>query len=158
VRYEISLTYSEPLIRYAVLRFWWRVIGLRFVLAVAWLSVSLIVLLWGGNTSWRVGILGGVLAMAFVFAAALYGVHYHNSLAKLRAMGHPCANLVLTDAALSFTSGAGSSTVPWSAVKQVWQFPQCWLLLFSQAQFVTLPLASVAPDAREFILERVRSR
>jgi len=157
MRYEISLTYSKSLVRYAVLRFWWRVTGLRFVLAAALLLACFVTLLLGGDTSWFIGVLGTVLAMGVTFAAAVYLVHYHNSLSKLRAMGSPSATLVATDSALLLSSGAGSSTLPWSTVKEVWQFPECWLLLFSKAQFITLPLANVTPDAREFILQQVRS-
>jgi hypothetical protein len=36
-------------------------------------------------------------------------------------------------------------------------FPEFWLMLFSRAQFVTLPLADLDIEARELILDRVKS-
>jgi hypothetical protein len=156
MRYEINLTYSKSLIRYAVLRFWWRALGVGFILGITLLSVALTGLLLSGGTSWFVGVLGTLLGMALIGAATLYFVHYRNSLGKLRAMGNPSAKLVATDTVLSLSSGAGSSTLPWSSVQEVWQFPKCWLLLFSKAQFVTLPLDSVTSEVRAFILQQVR--
>jgi hypothetical protein len=155
--HEIHLTYTEPLIRRAVLRFWWRTTGWGFMLPIIACLAWLAVLLWTGDRSWQVGVLGTVLTMAFALAATLYVVHWRNSLAKLRALGEPSATLVTTDTTLTMSSSAGSTTLPWSAIQEVWQFPECWLLLFSKAQFVTLPLADVTPEARAFILQRVRT-
>jgi hypothetical protein len=39
----------------------------------------------------------------------------------------------------------------------VWQFRDFWLLFFSPAQFITLPLADLDSEARDLILSRVRS-
>ncbi len=107
MRYEAALTYSEPLVRYAVARFWWRVVGLRFVLAALLLGVCLALQLRSGDTSWQVGAVGVVLALSVVFPVAVYFVHYRNSLHKLRAMGNPYASFVATDDTLSISSGAG---------------------------------------------------
>lgn len=157
MQYEIELTYSEPLIRYAVLRFWWRVVGVRFLVALVLLIISLSALVRNGDTSWVVGSLGAVLTLAFTFIVALYFVHYRNSIRKFRVMGKPQATLVASEASLFISSGAGSTTLPWSSVAAVWQFTSCWLLLFSKAHFATLPLATIGPEARAFILERVRT-
>ncbi|MBD8879115.1 YcxB family protein [Rhodanobacter sp. 7MK24] len=155
--YEVALTYSESLVRYAVTRFWWRVVGVRFLIALVLLATCLGFFLYNGDTSWLVGAMGAVLVFGALFAVLIYVVHYRNSLHKLRAMGSPHAHLVASDDTLSFSSGAGLAALPWSSIVEVWQFPQCWLLLFSKAQFVTLPLTSVAPEARAFILQRVQS-
>jgi len=157
MQYEIALTYSEPLLRYAVLRFWWRVVGLRFLLVFVSLIVSFALLLRNGDTSWVVGFLGTVIALGFTFIVALYFVHYRNSIRKFRALSNRQTTLVVSEASLAMSSGAGSTTLPWSSVAEVWQFAQCWLLLFSKAQFATLPLATISLEAREFILERVRA-
>jgi hypothetical protein len=93
-----------------------------------------------------------------VFLHALFFVHYRNSVHKFRALGNaPRAELTATASTLSFSSAAGTASMPWSSVCEVWRFPTFWLLLFSKAHFVTLPLADVSPELQEFILERVRA-
>ena len=155
--HEITLTYSESIIRQAVLGFWWRVIGLRFLIAFGGVAVGLGVLLSKGNDSWIVGVLASSLAMSIAFAVAMYFVHFRNSMQKLRAMGERQALLTASATEISFSSGAGSATLPWSAVAEVWQFETCWLLLLSKAQFVTLPLIDMNLEVQAFILERVRN-
>jgi YcxB-like protein len=97
-----------------------------------------------------------VLALGVAVIVALYVVHYRNALHKLKAMGNPVATLEASDASLQLSSGAGTATLPWSAVTEVWQFKSCWLLLFSKAQFITLPLADMTPQAAAFIVARVQ--
>lgn len=111
----------------------------------------------GGDSSWFVGVLASVLALGIIFMVALYLIHYRNALHKLEAMGRPQATLDVTETSLSLSSGAGTATLPWSAVTELWQFKSCWLLLFSKSQFVTLPLADMTPEAKTFILARIRA-
>jgi hypothetical protein len=72
-------------------------------------------------------------------------------------MGNGQAELTATPSTLSFSSAAGTSSIPWASVREIWQFQTFWLLLFSKAHFSTLPLADVSPELQEFILERVRA-
>ena len=149
------LNYSVPLLRRAVLGFWWRVTGFRFFMAFGLVAFGLVALIHQGDTSWFAGILSGVLVVGIFFSIALYAIHYRNAVEKLRAMGSPQATLEASDDGLSFSSGAGSASIPWSAIAEVWQLRSCWLLLLSKSQFVTLPLADVTPELRAFILAKV---
>jgi hypothetical protein len=90
-----------------------------------------------------------------MFVAAIYFVHYRNALQKFRDMGQPRATFRASEESFTVSSGAGTSTLPWSSVTQVWKFKNCWLLLFSKAQFMTLPLACISEDMRSFVLKRV---
>ena len=155
--YQVTLRYDEQLIRRAVLCFWWRLIGLRFVIAIVVIAACLVILVAGGDRSWFVGVLATVLVFGIAFMVAIYVIHYRNALQKLKKMGNPEATLTVSESSLSMFSSAGSSTVPWSAVTELWQFPSFWLMFFSRNQFVTLPLADFAPDAMSFVLERVRA-
>jgi YcxB-like protein len=82
---------------------------------------------------------------------------YRNALHKLKAMGNAQATLDASATSLSLSSAAGTATLPWSAVAEVWRFKSCWLLLFSKSQFVTLPLENLNPEAAAFILDRIRA-
>ncbi len=151
------LNYNEALIRQAVRSFWWRVVGLRFLVALALVGASLIMRIHSSDTSWLVGVLASVLILGIAFMAALYIVHYRNALGKLKAMGKPQATLDASETSLSLSSGAGTATLPWSAVTEVWQFRSCWLLLLSKSEFLTLPLADLTPEAAAFILARIQA-
>lgn len=152
-----TLRYSEPLIRAAVFAFWRRTVGVGFLVAMALLAGALGFLVWQGDRSWLVGVFGSVLAAGLGFVALLYAVHLRNGLGAFRRMGEPVATMELADASFTLASGLGRSTLPWSSVKEVWRFRSCWLLLFSKAQFVTLPLDSLPADVRRFIVERVQA-
>jgi len=155
--HQITLRYNETLLRRAVLCFWWRVVGLSYVI---WLVIAAAALIWlvsNGNASWLVGVLGTVLAMGIVLHVSIYVVHYRRALRKFEAMGDPEGTFTATESSFSVSFGAGSSTLPWSSVTEVWQFPSFWLLFFSKAQFITLPLADITPEAKAFILERVEA-
>ncbi len=60
--------------------------------------------------------------------------------------------------ASSFTmsSDIGTTTLQWSAVKELWQFQNVWLLLYSKAQFTTLPLACLSPETQAYIVQCIR--
>jgi hypothetical protein len=151
------LNYNERLIRQAVGGFWWRVTGFRFLIALALVALGLILAIREGDTSWLTGVLGSVWVLGVFFLIALYAVHYRNAVQKLRAMGSPQATLEASDSALSLSSGAGSASIPWSAIAEIWQLKTCWLLLLSKSQFITLPLVDVTPELKAFILAKVRA-
>lgn len=155
--YTIQVTYSEALVRHAVLAYWKRTVGIGCLLALALLAGLFAILVWRGERSWLVGVFGTVLVLGVLFIGAIYVVHLRGSIAKLRSLGSPVASLVLDDSALSVASALGTSTVQWSSIIEVWRFSEFWLVLFSKAQFITLPLCDVPPSAQEFIVARVEA-
>ncbi|PTT89163.1 hypothetical protein DBR42_08380 [Pelomonas sp. HMWF004] len=108
-----------------------------------------------GDRSWVVGLLGSAVIFGAAFVVAIYVVHYRNAMQKLRDMGSPRATFRASDNSFTVSSDVATSTVPWSTVTQIWKFENCWLLLFSKAQFMTLPLASISQDMQAFVLARV---
>lgn len=152
---QTSLIYSEALVKKAVLSFWWRVVGAKFIVAVVLLSFGLAYGFSVGEKSWLMGIYATILFFAITFMVALYLIHYRNSIQKFKAMGNPQASLTLSTDSFSLSSGAGSATLPWSSVTEVWQFPDFWLFFFSKSQFSTLPIANLSPEIQTFIIERI---
>jgi hypothetical protein len=153
--HKATLEYTEPLLRQAVHAFWRRTVGLGFFVSLVLLMCSLTFLIWCGDRSWRVGALGAVLLFGLAFVSLLYLVHLRNTLAKLRAMSSTNAAMALSEASITMSSDLGITTLQWSTVTAVWRYPSFWLLLFSRAQFVTLPLASISAEAQAFIVRRV---
>lgn len=157
MKHEATLIFTEQLLRSAVFAFWRRTVGLGFGLALAVVAGSLAALLSQGVTSWVVGALATVLVFAAAFAVTLYVVHYRNMLAKLRQMPSHRAIFVAENAQFSISSEAGSSMLPWSSVQELWQFQSFWLLLFSKAQFITLPVECLSIEMQSFILQRIQA-
>lgn len=155
MNYETTLVYTLPIVREAVLGFWLRSVGKGFPIALVFLSVVFAFDVSSGNRSWRVGMLGVVLLMGAGMMAAIYFVHYANATRKLKDMGEPRAAFTASESSFTVASGAGSSTLPWSSVTEVWKLRGCWLLLFSKAQFITLPILCVPEEMRTFILQRI---
>lgn len=157
MKHQASLTYTESLMRSAVFAFWRRSIGFGSLFAFLFVAVCLGWLLWRGDSSWVVGVLATLLLVAVMLAGAVYVVHYRHAFAKLRGMPAMRAVFVAEESGFTVTSELGASTLPWSSVIELWRFENCWLLLFSKAQFMTLPLACIPNEMQQFIAERVKS-
>ena len=154
--HEATLIYSESLLREAVFGFWRRSIGMGFILMLVALAVVLGVLVALGAPLWIIVTLAVLLVLAAAVAVALYIGYYRNSLRKFRTMNTPRATFRADESSFTMTSDAGTTTLQWSAVKELWQFPSVWLLLYSKTQFSTLPLACIPPEIQAFVRERVR--
>jgi len=154
--YEAQLTYSVPLLRSAVFAYWKRSVGVGLPIVLILMTVYWVFLLARGDSSWIVGALAAILFVAVAFIIAIYIVHYRNAFKKLRAMGPPRATFAAHTDHFSFASQIGTSTLRWSSVRELWCFPTFWLLLFSKAQFATLPLADISAEMQTFVVERVR--
>jgi YcxB-like protein len=155
--HETTLFYSEALLRQAVFAFWRRSVGVGFIVALLVGALGLIVLIVQGVASWLAGALAAVLVLGIGFAAAVYFVHYRKSLRKFRQMDKPQATFRADESSFTMSSDIGTTTLQWSAVKELWQFPSVWLLLYSKAQFSTLPLACLSPETQAYIVQRVRA-
>jgi hypothetical protein len=156
MQHRATLTYTEELVAQAVRLYWRKTVGLRLLFAVALMISFLTWRLIDGDRSWIVGLVGAVVLLGVFVPLAVYVTHYRNSMGKFREMSQPTAELVADQDAITLSSERGSSALKWELVKEVWRFETVWLLLFSKAQFVTLPLADVPEPMQGFILERVR--
>ena len=154
---QTTLIYNESLIKKAVLSFWWRIVGVKYIVVIVIVSFSLAYSYSIGDKSWLMGVCATILFFAVAFIVALYLIHYRNSIHKFQAMGNPQATFTLSKDTFSFSSGAGSATLCWSSVTEVWQFSEYWLLFFSKSQFSTLPVANLSPEIQALIIERVNN-
>jgi preprotein translocase subunit YajC len=152
---KITLIYTEPLLKQAVFAFWRRTVGTGFFVVLVLIACSFIFLLWRGDRSWLVGAIGAIIVFALLLAALVYFIHLRNTLRKFRAMGTLTATLEIDDATFTVSSPLGNTTLSWSAVTELWCFPTFWLLLFSKAQFITIPLVSVSNQTQDAMLNLV---
>ena len=155
--HEATLIYSESLLRQAVFGFWRRSVGLGFILMLVALAAILVVLVARGAASWLIVTLAVLLVIAAAVAVALYVIYYRNSLRKFRKMDKPQATFCADESSFTMSSDAGTTTLQWSAVIELWQFPSVWLLLYSKTQFSTLPVACLPPETQAFVRERIQA-
>jgi YcxB-like protein len=154
--HEATLIYSTALLRQAVFGFWWRSVGVGFFVALFIAAIGIVVLVALGQASWIIGVLATVLAAGIGFAAAVYIVHYRNSLRKFRQMDTPRSTFRAEESSFTMSSDIGTTTLQWSTVKELWQFQSVWLLLYSKSQFTTLPIECLSPETQAYIVQRVR--
>jgi hypothetical protein len=155
--HEATLIYSTALLHQAVFAFWRRSVGVGFFVALFIAAIGLVVLVALGQSSWIIGGLAAVLAVGVAFAIVIYVVHYRRSLQKFRQMDKPQALFRAEESSFTMISDIGTTTLQWSAVKELWQFSNVWLLLYSKAQFTTLPLACLPPETQAYIVQCVRT-
>jgi len=141
----------------AVRLYWRKTIGVGLLVAVALMVVFLAWRLIHGDRSWLVGLVAAVVLLGVLMPVAVYLTHYRASMRIFRKTSRPTAQLVAEQDAITLSSDRGSSALQWELVKEVWCFETVWLLLFSKAQFVILPLADLPEPMRAFILERVEA-
>jgi YcxB-like protein len=155
--HEATLIYSEALLRQAVFAFWRRTVGVSFLIALVVAALGLGILVAQDVSSWLIAGLGSVLVLGVVFATAVYVVHYKKSLRKFRQMEKPQATFRADESSFTVSSDVGTTTLQWSAVKELWQFPSVWLLLYSKSQFTTLPIECLSPETQAYIVQCVRT-
>jgi hypothetical protein len=155
MQYEARLNYDMSILREALHGYWWRTVTPRLLLAVV-VSIVLLIYLWlSGDRSWSIGAAGAIVVVGVGMIVAVYFVHSANMKRKLKDMGTPEATFSVTESSFIVASGAGSATIPWSSVTDILKLKRCWLLSFSKAQFITVPLAGVSEEMRAFILRCV---
>ncbi len=153
---QIQVRYTEALVKRATMRFWTRFIGWQRVVVLVLLAVLLTHLIIVGDSSWYVGVLGSVLAIAVISGSSVYFVYRRRALATLRRMNEPTATFSFSDTGLSTRSNLGGGDIAWRAVTRVWTFPEVWLLFVAKGMYITIPTESLTDDVRQFITNKVR--
>jgi Na+/melibiose symporter-like transporter len=155
--HRATLTYSEPIVVRAVLLYWRRTVGIGLMVVVALMIVLLAWMIASGDRSWVVGVVAAVVMLGVLVPVLVYVVHFRNSTRKFREMQEPVAEFVADDDAFTLSSDLGSTTLKWNMVTELWRYDALWLLLFSKAQFVTVPLDGVPEHMRSFVMERIKA-
>ena len=154
---NVSLIYTESLVRRSVRRFCGRTIGWLYPVVLLMMFTLTCWFLFEGDRSWFVGVMGTVLLLGTLVPVVLYRNQMAVSLAKFHALeGHP-VSFRATDEKVTIRAASAASELQWKAITEVWRYPDCWLLLLSRVQFMTFPLEGVPLDAQAFLLERVKA-
>lgn len=153
-----TLNYTPALVKAAAFGYVRRGLGLGSAIAFAAVIAGAVALALSGPSAWETGAALGAACVLVFLLIGIYLLHYRQGMAKLRRMGSHQATLEFSDASLKVSSGAGSSTLPWTTFSEVWRFPKFWLLIIGQGQYMTLPLADLSPEVQAFILVHIHPR
>lgn len=153
-----TLEYSRPLVKRVVRDYWVRHIGALLPFVTGLMLALFAYLLWRGDRSWLVGLLGAVVLFSCSFMAATYSIHVKNSTARLKATGDSTATLELSDEALRLESQAGVSELPYDSVSDVWYREDYWILFLGPNQFFTIPTGDLDEDISTFFRSKLETR
>jgi hypothetical protein len=150
------IAFTEPMLRDAVRTFVWRrgvaaQKGLWCVFAA--MLALLLWLVWRGDRSWLLGLVGSTVPLVPLCLAAVFLAHHRNTVGRFRRMREPVARVTFQPDGLALASELGSGHVAWGALTEIWERPGYWMLFTGPSQFMTLPLAGI-PAAE---LERLRA-
>lgn len=148
--------YSESLVRAAVTRFWLRSLGWRFAVTLFALGALTAHRVAIGDRSWWVGVLGAVVCFSLALGVLGWFAQRRRAMEALRDLEDGRATFTVREDRLIVRSKRAAAELPWNVIKQVWRYPDLWLLVYSPSGFSTLPLGGVPPEALAEIVTRVR--
>ncbi len=91
--------------------------------------------------------------------AVTNGYFYLNfSLPKETKAGPKVLTIEIYEEHFRLSSDVGTSELLWTAVKEVWSFPEFILVFLSKAQFFTLPISDLGKEGRDLILAKARAK
>lgn len=147
----ITFDYSPRIVRKAAKHFLFRYYRKMMLLAGVVLALGLVLVLsrYGG---WL-----GYLAVLAPFAIPVAWSNYVNTAVKaaqeLRDSG---VSVTLTDESITFETSQHCCRMNWSLLKDVWRFPDVWLLFtYSVMSYVLIPTEALDEELRSFIETRV---
>ncbi len=136
-------------------RYWQRRLGYRYALELA-IGSGLLVLATQGPYRWIEVALMVAVGVFAVLGAGLFLIHWYRAVAGLKALSPPTSTWTLTEEAVMQASSLGESAIGWEGLREVWRFPDLWLLVWGRDVYSTIPVAQLPREARQLIERRVK--
>lgn len=150
-----TVHYTEAHCLASAWRYWQRRLGVRYGLELA-IGAGLYLLARQGPYRWIEYALLVVVGIFALVGAGVFLLHWQRARLGLRALDPPESTWMLTEESVAQRSSLGESAIPWSAVQELWQFPDVWLVIWGRDVYSTIPTSHLPPEARELIRRRVR--
>lgn len=155
---EFTIHFDRALVRAVVLRYLNRTFGIGgWIAGIVVVASALYLALTAEGLGALHGFVIGGACMAVLCPPVIYVVVMRRAEASLKEMGDGSATVRLTEARIEMASPMGSSSLPWTSFKELWQLPQAWLLFVSNRAYLTLPLRDLSDEARGFIRARLEA-
>lgn len=152
---SFTVRYTKEHCLAAAWRYWQRRLGKRYALELV-IGAGLLVLATQGPYRWIETALAVVVGIFAVLGAGLFFLHWHRARAGLAALDPPESTWILTEEAIFQKSSLGESAIAWSALPEVWRFPDLWILIWGRDVYSTIPLDQLPRMARQMIERRVK--
>lgn len=150
---EISVTYSEKIVRASVRKQWLNLIGVSGFVLLLFLIALFLFLLFAGDWSWLFGfgtaslvIYGGILVFGYF---RLLGF----SISKFRRKETPTATFQFNNDGILVIADTGKIEIAWKLIEKILQTPEVWVILVPGGG-MTLPTEKLDAELRNFILDR----
>lgn len=153
---DIHLHYTEDLTKLSVLYYCWAMTGKLFALSVVFIILGLIFLIQYDGSPMVVSMIVFTLIWVTCLLSLLYYITRKRALAKFRSLKDGKAIFGITDDHFSLIGTGVTSTLPWSSIAKIKQYPDFWIILLRPRGYFTLPLHNLLPDDKEFILKQVK--
>src|SRR3989338_3614981 len=153
---DIHLHYTEDLTKLSVLYYCWAMTGKLFALSVVFIILGLIFLIQYDGSPMVVSMIVFTLIWVTCLLSLLYYITRKRALAKFRSLKDGKAIFGITDDHFSLIGTGVTSTLSWSSIAKIKQYPDFWIILLRPRGYFTLPLHNLLPEDKEFILKQVK--
>lgn len=154
--FQLTMTYTTALLKQSVIRYWKRALGWRYFLVMLLLGCCLITAFIKQDTSWMTGAMAVVFTFGVIFGLSVYLNNKHHVLGTFNALQNPSINFTIYDDKFALSSELGEGDWSWSAIKEIWQYPNTWLVFLARNSYATFPLDAIPQEAQKMILEKVQ--
>jgi len=156
---QFTIQYDDRVVRGAINTFVKRRVvdgmGWPGLLAFVVTTAALAYLLWQGDRTWVVGVIGAVLGFTVLLVVVLWQWRHLEMRRRLAAIPNRQGVVTASEDSITIATDAGAATLPWSSFSEFWKLERCWLLFLAPNNFVTLPTDGVPQDALNYIEERL---
>lgn len=152
---QLTIVYSEDILKRGVRRFWIRFINWHGFAAIGVAVGGFLYFLLAGDRSWLLGIFGILAGLLVLMPVLLYLTYLRRGLAKFSKMNSKSVEITLTEADFTTKSDLGTSSVPWTSFQKLWRYPDVWLLFYDRNAFITLPAGQLDEEVKAMLVEQV---
>lgn len=149
---ELSADITPEIIKAVSRRFVCRFLGKSYIFPVLLFIAFIFYMVWTSRANtWMTGTCGVFLVILVVFPLAMWRSVEKKGLDRFRRMPEPQMRFIFDERGVTFDSDLGTSTVSWLAIEKIWEFPEAWLLIFGDHQFLTVPCSILTQDVKSII-------
>lgn len=154
-RYQITMSYTLPMLKKSISRYWKRSLGWRYFVAMLFISICFFNTIYQNNALWMRNAFAIVLTLGIIFGITTYLSNRYHVLGTYRALNNPTITFKVYDEKFALSSELGEGEWPWSAITEIWQYKDTWLVFLARASYATFPLSAIPLDAQTFILNKL---
>jgi len=111
----------------------------------------------GADVPWLIGMGAAITAMGPLYIAYLYVAFPRQYAKRMARVLTPTARISLSQSAFEMSSQGRESRVPWTSIKEVWECPVAFLLVFSWPgmSFLVVPKNGLQPETCELLVGKL---